>query len=148
MSTFLKVIVSGVAAFAMATSAGAFAQNIPAADSFYQDLGGKEGIQKIVDTFIPIVLEDLRINYTFDGVDMKRLANKLFEQFCELSGGPCKYTGKDMVTIHEDLKITNAQFNALAENLQTAMDKQSIPSRVQNKLIAKLAPMQRDIVTK
>jgi hemoglobin len=36
--------------------------------------------------------------------------------------------------------------NALIENLQFAMDKEGVPFAAQNKLLAKLAPQQRDIV--
>ncbi|NRR30002.1 group 1 truncated hemoglobin [Oxalobacteraceae bacterium] len=130
-------------------------------DSTYQGLGGKEGIRKIVATFIPMLLEDPRIKESFADFDMKQLGVRLEEQFCEYSGGPCKYSGKyrdktmdgvgtarDMATVHADLKITNAQFNALAEDLQIAMERNNVASSVSNKLIAKLAPMQRVIVTK
>jgi hemoglobin len=116
--------------------------------AYYQALGGKEGIHKIVKDFLPIVLEDPRIKDSFKDVDMERLSKMLQEQFCQLSGGPCTYSGKDMQTIHEDLKITNAQFNALAEDLQTAMDKNGVPTRAQNKLLSNLAPMQRRVVTR
>ncbi len=121
-------------------------------DSTFRGLGGKEGIKKIVDTFIPMVTADVRIKEQFVDTDLKQLAERLAEQLCEFSGGPCKYTGKykdrDMSTAHVDLKITNAQFNALAEDLQLAMAAHGVANAVQNKLIAKLAPMQRDIVTK
>lgn len=117
-------------------------------EAFYEELGGKPGIRKIVDTLIPIVLADPRIKDSFTDIDMKNLSMRLEEQFCELSGGPCKYKGKDMVTIHDGLNITNAQFNALAEDLQVAMERVGVAGRAQNKLLAKLAPMQRGIVTK
>ncbi len=117
-------------------------------DSTYQGLGGKPGIKKIVDTLLPIVLADPRIKDSFKDSDMKNLAMRLEEQFCALSGGPCTYKGKDMVDIHDGLNITNAQFNALTEDLQVAMERSGVPSRIQNKLVAKLAPMQRGIVTK
>jgi hemoglobin len=114
----------------------------------FDGLGGKAGIKKIVDTLLPIVLADPRIKDSFQDIDMKRLGMRLEEQFCMLSGGPCVYKGKDMVDIHDGLNITNAQFNALAEDLQIAMERNGVPSRIQNKLVAKLAPMQRGIVTK
>jgi hemoglobin len=37
------------------------------------------------------------------------------------------------------------QFNALVEDLQKAMSERGIPFRAQNKLLAKLAPLHRDI---
>ena len=57
-------------------------------------------------------------------------------------------TVRDMTTVHQDLKITNAMFNALTEDLQIAMERHNVPNSVANKLVAKLAPMQRAIVTK
>jgi hemoglobin len=53
-----------------------------------------------------------------------------------------------MKTIHADLAINRAQFNALVENLQDAMAKNDVPSREQNRLLARLAPMHREVVTK
>ena len=139
----MKRIVTFAIASLLALSTPSFAD-----DSLYQGLGGKEGINKIVSTLIPLVLADDRIKASFDGVDLKNLAMRLEQQFCELAGGPCKYGGKDMVTIHDGLNITNAQFNALAEDLQIAMERNKVPSSVSNRLVAKLAPMQREIVTK
>jgi hemoglobin len=121
---------------------------LAADDATFQGLGGKPGIKKIVDTLIPLILADPRIKESFTDIDMKNLAMRLEEQFCALSGGPCKYQGKDMKEIHDGLNITSAQFNALAEDLQIAMEKVGVPSRFQNKLVGKLAPMQRVIVTK
>ncbi|MES2038502.1 MAG: group 1 truncated hemoglobin [Pseudomonadota bacterium] len=117
-------------------------------DTLYQSLGGKTGISTFVNSFVAIVLEDARINKAFKETDTERLASLLTEQFCELSGGPCKYSGRSMEDVHKDLQVTNAHFNALAEDLQIAMEKHQVPSSIQNRLIARLAPMQRPIVTK
>jgi len=139
----------------------ALAQTPYTDDAVYQGLGGKEGIKKIVDTFVPMLLADPRIKDSFADFDMVQLSVRLQEQFCEFAGGPCKYTGqhrdktmdgvgtvRDMATVHQDLKITNAMFNALTEDLQIAMERNNVPTRFSNKLVAKLAPMQRAIVTK
>jgi hemoglobin len=71
---------------------------------------------------------------------------RLYSQLCNLSGGGCAYTGRDMHTAHSKLDITNAEFNALTEDLYKAMDRVGVSYRVQNKLVALLAPMQKDIV--
>ncbi len=127
-------------------SGAALAQAPAVDDSTYQGLGGKQGIKNIVETFVQLVLADQRINENFKDTDKVNLKMRLGEQFCELSGGPCKYGGKSMVDIHDGLNITTAQFNALAEQLQVAMEQHKVPSRIQNKLVAKLAPMHRDMV--
>ena len=117
-------------------------------DSLYNALGGRANIHRFVADTVQSVMRDARIRDSYDGTDLERLAVKLEEQFCEISGGPCKYTGKDMKTIHEDLAVSRAQFNALVENLQDAMSKNNVPSSTQNRLLALLAPMHRDVVTK
>jgi len=117
-------------------------------DSLYRDLGGLEVLTKVVDDTLASALADVRIKDTFKDTDMKRLAKLITEQFCELSGGPCKYSGDPMKEVHQGLALNNMQFNALVEDLQAAMDKSNIPSRTQNKLLALLAPMQRTVVTK
>jgi hemoglobin len=117
-------------------------------DALYRDLGGLDGIRKIIDDFKLVTLSDPRIKDSFKDSDIPHLKKRLTEQFCMLAGGPCQYGGKDMTTIHEDLGITALQFNALTEDLQLALDRNGIPYRVQNRLISKLAPLQREVVTK
>ena len=128
--------------------AAARLQVCAADDSLYTELGGSAGIRRVVADLVPALRADTRINAAFDGVDFERLTAKLEEQFCEVSGGPCKYTGKDMKSIHEDLKVSHAHFNALVEDLQGAMQRNDVPSRTQNRLLARLAPMHREVVTK
>jgi hemoglobin len=141
----MKILTALIASLLLASNA-ALAQASAADDSTYQGLGGKQGIKNIVETFVSLVLADERINANFKDTDKVNLKMRLGEQFCELSGGPCKYGGKSMVDIHDGLNITTAQFNALAEQLQVAMDQHNVPSRIQNKLVAKLAPMHREMV--
>jgi len=130
----------------LAISLPAHAQK--ADDSLYRDMGGLEVLTRMVDDTLALALADVRIKDTFKETDMKRLAKLITEQFCELSGGPCKYSGDPMKEVHQGLGLSNMQFNALVEDLQAAMDKSGIPSRTQNRLLALLAPMQRTVVTK
>ncbi|MFZ6745183.1 group I truncated hemoglobin [Undibacterium sp. JH2W] len=146
MNTMLSRISKITISLFLLASLSAHAQS--SNDALYQSLGGKTGISTFVNSFVSIVLEDVRINKAFKDTDTERLASLLTEQFCELSGGPCKYSGRSMDEVHKDMQVTNAHFNALAEDLQIAMEKHDVPSSIQNKLIAKLAPMQRPIVTK
>jgi hemoglobin len=145
------IALSVVATFALALpgTASAQAQNqaAPASkdDSVFQGLGGKQGISTFTKDFVQMIIKDARISAFFVDTDVDRLEGLLSEQFCELSGGPCKYSGRDMKTVHAGMGVRPSHFNALAENLQFAMDKHKVPFNAQNALIAKLAPMHRDI---
>jgi hemoglobin len=119
-----------------------------AADNLYDALGGKEKIAAFTGDFVETVLHDGRIATFFKGVDIPRLKVRLAEQFSQLSGGPVVYSGRDMKKIHDGLEIRQSDFNALVEDLEEAMDRASVPFFTQNRLIALLAPMEREIVTK
>ena len=115
-------------------------------DQLFKDLGGKAGIDKIVSDLMPLILADARINKFFAKTDMKQLAVLLGEQFCQLAGGPCVYSGRDMVASHDEMGVRSAHFNALAEDLQVAMEMNKISASASNQLVAKLAPMHKAIV--
>jgi hemoglobin len=125
---------------------GAQAQTQPS-DSLYLALGQKAGITALMDDFVGRVLRDERIKHHFKDTNPKALKDSLSDQFCQLSGGPCKYEGADMKSAHADMGIRKHEFHALVEDLQAAMDARGIPFAQQNRLLALLAPMHRDIIT-
>ena len=108
--------------------------------------GGFEGLSRITNDFVGRVQKNPRIGSFFKDADTERLQAMLADQFCDVLGGGCKYSGKSMRKIHEGLKITTADFNALAEELQNSLDAAAVPVSQQNRLIAALAPMHRDVV--
>jgi hemoglobin len=129
----------------------ALAQTMPtsmaAGDSLYKALGEKPGLVKLMDDFMPRLVADARTGPFFKPANQQRIKEQLVEQFCQVSGGPCVYQGADMKTAHGNLDINKSQFNALVELLQQSMDAQGIAFANQNKLLAQLAPMNRDVIT-
>jgi hemoglobin len=115
-------------------------------DALYQQLGGQTGLTALVDDFMGRLLADTRMNPFFKDVDQKHLKEQLVAQFCQVSGGPCVLNGPDMKKAHDGMDITKSNFNALVEVLQGSMDARQIPFTAQNHLLAKLAPMHRDII--
>lgn len=109
--------------------------------SLYEQLGERSGIAGIVEDLLYLIVEDSRINEQFRGVDIRQFHSHLTDQLCELSGGPCTYTGRGMRESHAAMNITDTQFNALAENLILAMEENDIPTGAQNRLIKKLVPL-------
>ena len=126
----------------------AIAQDAGSRDALYKALGEKPGITLIVDDFVDRMASDARISPMFKNTKLPNLKEQIRDQFCVLSGGPCKYEGDTMKASHADLGINKANFNTAVELLQLAMDGQRVPFRAQNKLLALLAPMHRDIITR
>lgn len=116
-------------------------------DPLYADMGGKPGIDRLVDASVQLYLTDDRIKAIFDESNIDRIRAELKDQFCMVAGGPCAYTGHSMEATHKGLHLTNANFNALVEDLQVAMEAQGMAFSVQNRFLARLAPMQRLVVT-
>ena len=117
-----------------------------AAGSLFESMGGADALHASVDRFATLILADDRINFTFAEADMAKFKRLLFDQLCEISGGPCHYGGRDMRTAHAKLGLTAAEFNALAEDLYAALNSAGVSHRDQNRLMALLAPMERQIV--
>jgi len=117
-----------------------------ASPTLYERIGGEAKFRAIAQEFTNAILADDRINFTFAESDVKKFTQLIFEQLCNITGGPCKYTGRDMHEAHGKLAINDAQFNAIAEDLYIAFDKVHVPYRLQNKVMVMLAPMQKDIV--
>ena len=118
----------------------------PAPKSLYDRLGGEKGISAVVDDTLKFVLADKRINAFFAKADGAKLGKLLKEQICQASGGPCKYSGRDMKTAHAGAGIQEKHFNALVEDLRRAMNKHKVKTKEKNELVALLAPMKKDIV--
>jgi hemoglobin len=116
--------------------------------SLYERLGGKAGITAVVDDFVARVAADNRINGFFAKTDIPRLKSMLVDQICEASGGPCKYTGRDMKTAHRGMGVTNAAFDALVGDLVATLDKFKVGAGEQKELLSVLGPMRADIVEK
>jgi hemoglobin len=110
------------------------------------DFKGKDGLTAIMEDFDALLMADPRTRVFFENVDRKRVKQQLVIQFCALLGGDCVYRGGNMKGIHRGLGISMEDFNALVEALQDAMEKHAVPFRAQNRLLALLAPMSRDIV--
>jgi hemoglobin len=137
-------------ALAMVAGVTGFGHTLRAERSLYERLGGKKAIEAVVDEFVGRVAADKKINHFFaeTAADAKRLAafkSKLVDQICEASGGPCKYTGKDMKRAHAGMGVSGADF---VVDLAAALNALQVPEKEQNELLGALGPMKKDIVEK
>lgn len=117
-----------------------------AKDALYRELGGSEGITRVVDLFFQRLNADARINTLFAKTDHNDLRRLVIEQLCEATGGPCKYTGRSMEEAHSGLNLTNKDFDAFVGDLVGAMNDAKVPKASQKKLLALLSPMRPQVV--
>ncbi|GAA4762705.1 group I truncated hemoglobin [Novosphingobium ginsenosidimutans] len=141
--------VTGEVPIAPYEQSNANAQATPFSDAkLLAAFGGRTGIQRIANRLVELSEADPRISDVFKAKDTVRLKRTLFEQFCYIMGAGCDYTGRTMQAAHKDLGLQRADMNALVENLQQSMHEAKVPFSAQNRLLAKLAPMEREVVVR
>lgn len=118
-----------------------------ATDPLFGALGGKPGIDAIVDDLVPRLFADEQVGKFFAKTDRPDFRKQLADQMCSVAGGPCVYGGATMKKSHADFQIDKAHFNRVVELLQASMDVRGVPFADQNRLLARLAPMHRDVIT-
>ncbi len=146
LKTYLQMgVVAGLLSMVVACS-GVQAPSPASTVSLYDRLGQKAAITAVVDEFVGNVAKDDRINSRFATTDIPRLKGHLVDQVCMATGGPCEYTGRDMVSTHRGMRISTADFNAIVEDLIAALNAFKVPEAEQKELLGLLGPMKPDIV--
>jgi hemoglobin len=117
-----------------------------ASETLYTRLGGATGVRTISDTLIDRVVADPLTGPSFKDTNVGRIKRLLAEQICDLSGGPCHYSGDSMKEVHAGQHISEAQFYAMVATLKDVLKEQRVALGARNELLRLLAPMKRDVV--
>lgn len=89
---------------------------------YFNRLGGINGVRGVISGMLTYVGADARINSFFASTDLGALNDLLVEQVCEATGGYCTYSGRSMLETHQGLCISDADFDALVEDLILAIN--------------------------
>ena len=114
--------------------------------SLYDRLGGKDAITAVVDVFADRLVADPQVGGRFASADLKRFKMLNTELVCMATGGPCKYSGKDMKNTHNGMRISQAEFNTVAGHLKATLNKFKVPKQEQKELLGIIGSLQKDIV--
>jgi hemoglobin len=122
------------------------------AKPLYERLGGVYSIATVVDDFIERLLVDDTLNANPAINEARARVSKAGLKFhvtalvCEVTGGPCKYSGRSMADAHAKLNITEAQWQAMVADFRKTLDKFKVPAKEQEELIAVVGSTKKDIV--
>jgi hemoglobin len=114
--------------------------------TLYENLGAKAGVTAIADILIDRVAADPILGRSFADTNLKRIKKLLAEQICDLSGGPCHYSGDPMRQVHAGHHITEAEFYRMVDALRAILKERQVSLSATNALLRLLAPMKRDVV--
>lgn len=137
-----RLAISGL--IALGVSATAFAAD----KSLYERLGGKPALEAVVGELWAITSKDPRINKYFAATKPDAFASQLVDFLCQASGGPCQYKGKDMKDAHTGMRLTAADFDALADNTAKTLDKFKVPAQEKSEVMNMLGSLKGDVINR
>jgi hemoglobin len=114
--------------------------------SLYDRLGGADGVAAISDALIDRVASDPVLGRSFKDSKLDRIKRLLAEQICDLSGGPCHYSGDSMREVHAGHHISEADFYGMVADLREILKQRHVDQGAANELLRLLAPMKREVV--
>ena len=142
MNRILKLASAALLGSTLAYSAVAADKNL------YERLGGKPALEAVVGELWNNVAADSRINHYFKNTKPEAFGGQLVDFLCQGSGGPCQYKGKDMNAAHTGMKLSDNDFNALAEDTIKALNKFNVPKKEHDEVMNMLGGMRGAIVGK
>jgi hemoglobin len=116
------------------------------AETLYERLGGEEGISAIVRDTLDLHLKNPLINARYQDKDREKLHRLSVEFFSMGTGGPAKYTGRDMRETHKGMNISEQEFIAVIDDILGALDKNKIPPETKTEVLGILYSMKGEIV--
>ena len=140
----MRKLLVGLSLFLFLTSA-AFAAD----DTLYKRLGGYDAIAAVTDAFIGKMATDPTLAKFFDGHSkdsLGKIRQHVVDQLCNATGGPCKYTGRDMRTVHTGLNITEENWNTAVKHLVATLDEFKVPAKEKEELLTLASSLKKDIV--
>jgi hemoglobin len=133
--------------------------------TLYERLGGAETISALVDDFVARSIADPRVNFERRNLptgilerkhpawdptptNVEKLKQHMVEFLTLASGGPAQYTGREVREVHQGMKITNSEFDAMVGDIKASMDRLGLPTREKRDLLAIVETTRKQIVEK
>lgn len=130
------------------------AQQKPASagPSLYERVGGVNGIAMLMDDVIersyasPVFAANRRVHEAHMRFPKPIYKYQATALACMVMGGPCKYAGRSPKAAHEDLQITEKEWQELIKIFHDSMDSFKVPAREQAEVIAIVESAKNDVV--
>src|SRR3972149_8721336 len=115
----------------------------------YNQIGGRQALESLVELFYLNVITDPRIAHFFEGMDMARQIKKQQAFLTMVLGGSTKYTGEDLRESHAPLVekgLNDEHFDAFVEDFLKAMEKFEVSPEVMNEVVAIIESKRDDVL--
>lgn len=118
-------------------------------DTLYERLGGRAGIDKLVNRIVDLHLENDVAGPRYRALDEEAIDHareKVKEFLAAGSGGPVEYTGRSMIETHTGLNVSAAEFVAVVDDIMQAMQEMEYPQPVCNEVLGVAYSLKEEIV--
>lgn len=117
--------------------------------SLYQRLGGYDGIATTTDALLRRLRADPQLarfwaHRSDDGI--RREQQLLVNFLCDRAGGPMHYVGRDMVTSHKGMKISESDWSIFLQHLRATLETLGVPSREAGDVLGFVESVKAEIV--
>jgi truncated hemoglobin YjbI len=120
------------------------------AANLYSRLGGHDVIVAVTDDFVDGALADAHLGRFFPNVRpgpaLKELKGRVVDLLCEISGGPCKYRGRDMKTAHQGLGINETDWQVAIDLFSGALARRNVTLDARSEFVRIIENMKDQIV--
>ncbi|HEY2927956.1 group I truncated hemoglobin [Piscinibacter sp.] len=115
--------------------------------TLYERLGGEERIKRLAADIIDNHYRNPLIRSRFEKVsDRAALERHSVEFLCAGSGGPQTYTGRDLVSAHKGMNVSEQELVAAIDDILAAMTKNGYDQAEKNEVVAILYSLKGDVV--
>ena len=117
--------------------------------TLYERLGGYDAIAAVADNLLPRLENDAQLgrfwaNRGDDGIAREK--QLLIDYLCTSAGGPMLYTGRDMLTSHRGMGITDSDWQIFIGHLKATLAEFQVPQPEQDDVLAFIDSTRTDIV--
>jgi len=115
--------------------------------TLYERLGGHDGITRLVTDIVDNHYRNPLIKTRFEQIKDRAAVERHSAEFlCAGSGGPQAYSGRDLLTTHKGMNISEQELVAAIDDIVMAMNKNQLDASVQNEVVAILYSLKGDVL--
>ena len=105
--------------------------------SLFERLGGHDGITRLVTDIVDNHYRNPLIKTRFEQIKDRAAVERHSVEFLSAgSGGPQAYTGRDLLTTHKGMNISEQEFIAATDDVLAALEKNGIDAPTRNDVLA------------
>lgn len=118
-----------------------------ATPSLYERLGGREGITRITRDLVRNHLANPLVSARYArSEDLDKVERHVVEFFCAGSGGPEAYSGRDMITTHKGMNISEQEFVAVLDDAMAALETHGVDAPTRAEVLGILWSLKGQVV--